>query len=55
MIDSFPAPVEWRSTRPPLELCTEAELLDDVWSFLQANGNKQIDKGTFPDAIVNGR
>ena len=42
------------SSRPALSRCSEAEFLDDVWRFLTAKRGKDIDRASFPDAILNG-
>ena len=53
--DEAPAPVEWRSTRPPLEYCDEKAFLDDLCQFLEHTGNKKLDRKRFPEVVVNSR
>eukprot|EP00210_Caulerpa_lentillifera_P002749 g2628.t1 len=48
------ADIDFQSTRPPLNRCTESEFYEDLVAFLQTRRGKVLDKDKFPEAVLNG-
>ena len=51
--DEESTPVDWSSSRPPLDQCDEAAFMDDLCSFLEHTSGKKIDRSRFPDVLLN--
>ena len=45
----------WTSERPPLEMCSKEELVDDIRRFLEHRRGKVLLPSSFPEAVLNGR
>ena len=44
----------WRSKRPRMWECTEAQFMEDLCAFHRERNHKNVTPENFPDAILNG-